>query len=90
MMYLMGKNGLLVDKHGRPLSDENIPRYCDCQDVNEYQKLLRELQSVGVPKKGAYGILYSKRLREALAERARYRDRMRRQRTPAGPADGQA
>src|SRR5687768_4957294 len=48
--------------NGSPIPPAVIARRCGCESLEQYETLLAELDSVGVPERTPNGIIYSRRM----------------------------
>ena len=73
-------------QNGSPIPPEQLARHCGCSLV-EFESLLAELESAGVPSRTRDGIIYSRRMVRDAEERKKATERKRRER---GPSNGHA
>lgn len=81
MLFLMHDSeryGYLV-VNGSPMTSGSIARRCGCTP-DEYEALLAELDSAGVPRRTKEGTIYNKRMVDDARERAQAAERKRKER----------
>lgn len=68
-----------LSANGKAIPDEQIARLCGTT-LTEYQTLLGELYALGIPRRTASGILYSKRMVEDERKRSKWRKQQKKHR----------
>src|SRR5215469_11184694 len=87
MIFLMHRSeryGYLVE-NGLPIPSESIARRCGCYP-EEYQTLLAELASAGIPGLSSDGIIFSRRMVRDAQKREKNAGRMRDVRSVCKPS----
>lgn len=82
MMFLMHDSDRYgyLSANGSPIPSGFIARKCGCDTLSQYETLLSELDSAGVPSRTEDGIIYSRRMVRDAKRRKQWRDSQSRKR----------